>query len=57
METALAAVAGDQAELEAEAADLVFHLTVLLEASGSSWDRVVAELRRRHLASSATAAS
>lgn len=55
VETALAAVAGDDAELESEAADLVYHLLVLLEASGSSLDRVVAELRRRHPASSAAA--
>ena len=55
VETALAAVAGDSAELESEAADLVYHLLVLLEASGSSLDKVVAELRRRHSASSATA--
>jgi len=57
VETALAAVGGDVAELESEAADLVYHLLVLLEASGSSLDRVVAELRRRHPASSATASS
>ena len=57
VETALAAVAGDSAELESEAADLVYHLLVLLEASGSSLDKVVAELRRRHLASSATASA
>lgn len=57
VETALAAVAGDRAELESEAADLVYHLTLLLEASGSSWDNVVGELRRRHSASSATASS
>ena len=55
VETALAAVAGDSAELESEAADLIYHLLVLLEASGSSLDKVVAELRRRHSASSATA--
>lgn len=54
VETALAAVAGDKAELEAEAADLVYHLLVLLEASGSSLDNVVAELRRRHSPSNAT---
>ena len=57
VETALAAVAGDRAELEAESADLLYHLLVLLEASGSSLDEVVAELRRRHPASSATASS
>ena len=57
VETALAAVAGDRVELESEAADLVYHLTLLLEASGSSWYNVVGELRRRHSASSATASS
>ena len=57
VETALAAVAGDRAELESEAADLLYHLLVLLEASGSSLDSVIAELRRRHPASSATASS
>ena len=57
VETALAAVAGDRAELESEAADLIFHLTLLLEASGSSWDGVIGELRRRHSASNATASS
>ncbi len=57
VETALAAVAGDRAELESEAADLLYHLLVLLEASDSSLDAVVAELRRRHPASSETASS
>jgi phosphoribosyl-ATP pyrophosphohydrolase/phosphoribosyl-AMP cyclohydrolase len=57
LETALAAVAGDSAELTSEAADLVFHLTVLLHAAGLSWQSVLAELRRRHAESSATASS
>lgn len=57
VEVALAAVAGDAAELTSEAADLVYHLTVLLEASDSSWDAVIAELKRRHSASKATASS
>lgn len=57
VETALAAVAGNRSELESEAADLVYHLLVLLEASGSSLDKVVAELRRRHAPSSATASA
>ena len=57
VEIALAAVAGDRAELESEAADLLYHLLVLLEASGSSLDAVVAELRRRHPASNATTSS
>lgn len=57
VETALAAVAGDKAEVEAEAADLVYHLLVLLQAKGSSLDEVVTELRRRHPASNATVSS
>lgn len=57
VETALAAVAGDRAELESETADLLYHLLVLLEASGSSLEAVTAELKRRHPVSSATASS
>ncbi len=48
VEVALAAATGDAAELTSEAADLVYHLTVLLEASDSSWSDVIAELKRRH---------
>lgn len=48
VELALAAVAGDAAEVTSEAADLVYHLTVLLHASGSSWEQVLDELRLRH---------
>lgn len=48
VETALAAVAGDRAELVSEAADLTYHLTVLLQAAGASWSEVGAELARRH---------
>jgi phosphoribosyl-ATP pyrophosphohydrolase/phosphoribosyl-AMP cyclohydrolase len=57
VEVALAATAGDAAELTSEAADLVYHLTVLLEASDSSWGEVIDELERRHAASSRTASS
>lgn len=57
VEVALAAVAGDAAELTSEAADLVYHLTALFEAGDSSWPAVIAELRRRHAASKATASS
>ena len=56
VEVALAAAAGDGAEVTNEAADLIYHLTVLLPAAGSSWAEVIAELKRRH-ASSATASS
>jgi phosphoribosyl-ATP pyrophosphohydrolase/phosphoribosyl-AMP cyclohydrolase len=57
VEVALAAVTGDAAELTAEAADLLFHLTVLLEASDTSWGAVIDELKRRHAPSKATASS
>ncbi|MCY7339906.1 MAG: bifunctional phosphoribosyl-AMP cyclohydrolase/phosphoribosyl-ATP diphosphatase HisIE [Sphingomonas bacterium] len=57
VEVALAATSDDAAELTAEAADLVYHLTVLLEASDSSWGAVITELKRRHDASKATASS
>jgi len=57
VEVALAAASGDKEELTAEAADLVYHLLVLLEASDSSLEAVVGELKRRHMASNATASS
>lgn len=47
VETALAAAAGETAELESEAADLVFHLLVLLHAKGSSLEGVLAHLAAR----------
>ncbi|HEY0660554.1 MAG TPA: bifunctional phosphoribosyl-AMP cyclohydrolase/phosphoribosyl-ATP diphosphatase HisIE [Lysobacter sp.] len=48
VETALAAVVQDDAALCGEAADLLFHLQVLLRARGLSLADVVATLRRRH---------
>ena len=48
VETALAAVVPDEAELLGEAADLVFHLTVLLRARGLSLADVATLLARRH---------
>lgn len=48
VETALAGAAEDDAALTGEAADLVFHLMVLLKARGLSLGDVVAELARRH---------
>ena len=50
VETALAAVAQDDVALLGEAADLAFHLTVLLRARGLGLDDVVAVLRDRHAA-------
>ncbi len=47
VETALAAVTADDVALRGEAADLVYHLLVLLRARGLDWDAVRAELARR----------
>ena len=46
-EAVIAALAGDEAELVGEAADLLFHLMVLLGAKGVSLEQVLAELDRR----------
>lgn len=48
VELALAAVAGDREEIAAEAADLVYHLLVLLVEQGLSLADVASELERRH---------
>jgi phosphoribosyl-ATP pyrophosphohydrolase/phosphoribosyl-AMP cyclohydrolase len=48
VETALAAVAQDDAALLGEAADLVFHLTVLLRSRGLGLQDVSAVLENRH---------
>ncbi|HEY4093602.1 MAG TPA: bifunctional phosphoribosyl-AMP cyclohydrolase/phosphoribosyl-ATP diphosphatase HisIE [Luteibacter sp.] len=48
VETALAAVAQDDDALIGEAADLVFHLMVVLRARGLGFEQVVAKLASRH---------
>ena len=48
VEAALAAVAQGPEELTGEAADLIFHLTVLLRERGLGLEDVVALLRARH---------
>ena len=48
VETALAGVAQDDAALLGEAADLVYHLMVLLRARGLGWAEVAATLEQRH---------
>jgi len=48
VETALAAVSGDQDALRGEAADLVFHLLVLLRGQGLRFADVLGELAQRH---------
>ncbi|WP_334178064.1 bifunctional phosphoribosyl-AMP cyclohydrolase/phosphoribosyl-ATP diphosphatase HisIE [Pseudoxanthomonas sp.] len=50
VETALAAVAQDEAALLGESADLLYHLTVLLRARGLSLADAVDVLRERHSA-------
>jgi len=47
IETLVAALAGDRDATRSEAADLVFHLLVLLADMDLSFDDVVAELARR----------
>jgi phosphoribosyl-ATP pyrophosphohydrolase len=47
VETVIAAVAQDDAALAGEAADLLFHLMILLNARGLSMSAVLAELERR----------
>ena len=46
-EAVIAAVSRDQAELTKEAADVLYHLLVLLRASGVALDDVMAELDSR----------
>jgi phosphoribosyl-ATP pyrophosphohydrolase/phosphoribosyl-AMP cyclohydrolase len=48
VEVALAAVTRDNAGVAEEAADLLYHLTVLLEARGVAWEDVIQVLRARH---------
>ncbi|WP_279042178.1 bifunctional phosphoribosyl-AMP cyclohydrolase/phosphoribosyl-ATP diphosphatase HisIE [Campylobacter helveticus] len=48
VETALAAVAGDKEELICEAADLLFHLSVLLSDKNLSLNEVITKLKERN---------
>jgi phosphoribosyl-AMP cyclohydrolase / phosphoribosyl-ATP pyrophosphohydrolase len=48
VETALAATAGDNVELANEAADLLFHLIVLLRTKGLSLQDALSVLEKRH---------
>ena len=47
VELVIASVAGKKGELVAEAADVIYHFLVLLQASGVHLDQVVEELGRR----------
>lgn len=48
VESALAAMAGDKEELKNEAADLIFHLLVLLRSQGLALNDVIDVLKARH---------
>lgn len=48
VETAIAAVTRDTAEIISEAADLVYHLTVLLHNQELRWCDIIAKLQERH---------
>jgi len=48
VELALASVAGDRSEILDEAADLIYHLLVLLNTKGLRLDDVVTTLEGRH---------
>jgi len=47
VEAAIAAVQGDKAGLTNEAADVLYHLLVVLRGGGIALDEVLAELERR----------
>ena len=47
VESVIAAMKGDKAELTAESADLLYHLLVVLNISGVKLDDVMDELARR----------
>ncbi len=47
VEAVIAAISGDSEAVVSESADLLYHLLVMLEASGVSLDEVLSELARR----------
>lgn len=47
IELVVAATSGESHDVVAEAADVVFHLLVLLRSRGVEWSRVVSELEGR----------
>ncbi|WP_419183331.1 bifunctional phosphoribosyl-AMP cyclohydrolase/phosphoribosyl-ATP diphosphatase HisIE [Rodentibacter caecimuris] len=48
VETALAATVKDREETICEAADLAYHLTVLLQDADLAWEDVISKLKQRH---------
>ena len=57
VEVALAGISRDAAGCTEEVADLVYHVSVLMEARGFGWDDVVACLKARHAERSLAASS
>jgi phosphoribosyl-ATP pyrophosphohydrolase/phosphoribosyl-AMP cyclohydrolase len=57
VEIALAAVTRDAAGCAEETADLLYHLTVLMQAKGFGWAEVIEVLRQRHSGTSRTRSS
>lgn len=57
VEVALAAVSRPAGECAEELADLLYHVAVLMESLGLGWNEVIAVLKARHSASSASASS
>lgn len=51
VETALAATVKDRNETICEAADLAYHLTILLQDGDLSWSDVIGKLKERHVLS------
>jgi len=47
VEAIIEAIKGDRERLTSEAADVLYHLLVMLEAAGVSWSDVMAEMERR----------
>jgi phosphoribosyl-AMP cyclohydrolase / phosphoribosyl-ATP pyrophosphohydrolase len=56
-EVALAAVTRDAGGCAEEAADLLYHLAVLMQAKGFGWGDIIAVLKQRHSAASSRTAS
>jgi phosphoribosyl-ATP pyrophosphohydrolase/phosphoribosyl-AMP cyclohydrolase len=48
VEVALAGALGDREGCVSETADLLYHLTVLMQSRGFGWEDVAAELKKRH---------
>ncbi len=54
VEVALAGAVGDREACIEETADLIYHLTVLMEARGFGWEDVAARLSQRHAGAAAS---